>query len=53
MVFTSPSHEIHVWNDKCIDILLINFEMHTVANFFPYGYGFNPALYEYFSALLR
>ena len=43
--FTSPSPVLHIH--------LRFYKTHTVMSFFPYGYGFHPALYKYFSALLR
>ena len=43
--FTSPSPVLHIH--------LRFYKTHTVTSFFPYGYGFNPALCESFSALLR
>ena len=43
--FTSPSPVLHIH--------LRFYKTHTVMSFFPYGNGFNPALCESFSALLR
>ena len=43
--FTSPSPVLHIH--------LRFYKTHTVTSFFPYGYEFNLALYESFSALLR